>query len=81
MIFISLIVVGYTSIVVKDQQQVIDNDLSASAIAAAQAGVEDGKRFILYCDNNPSAAGCDTVLNGSDCNTFNNANAKSCYNS
>lgn len=72
MIFISLIAVAFTSIVVADQRQTLDNDLSASALAAARSGVEDGKRLILYCTTiNPGASGCAEALNSQDnCNAF-----------
>lgn len=79
MIFISLIVVGYMSLVARDQRQTIDNDLSASALAAARSGVEDGKRILLYCQANPAAPGCGTnVLNSQDnCNLFRSTGAGS----
>ena len=70
MIFISLIVMGFVTIVVADQRQTTDNDLSASALAAARSGVEDGKRVLLYCQTNPSAA-CDAAINSQDnCKAF-----------
>lgn len=75
MIFISIIVVGFTTIVVADQRQTVDNDLSASALAAARSGVEDGKRILLYCLANPSAAGCATATTSHDCDTFKSPNA------
>lgn len=73
MIFISLITVGFISIVVADQRQTTDNDLSASALAAARSGIEDGKRMLLYCTTvNPGAAGCADALNSQDnCSAFN----------
>lgn len=71
MVFISLIVMGFITIVVADQRQTIDNDLSASALAAARSGIEDGKRILLYCAAHPSPD-CDAALNSQDnCNTFN----------
>lgn len=76
MIFISLIVVGFTTMVVADQRQTIDNDLSASALAAARSGIEDGKRILLYCQQNPSATGCTEAINSQDnCDAFNGATA------
>lgn len=49
MIFVSIIVVGFIKIMADEQRQATDNDLSASALTAAQSGVEDAKRVILYC--------------------------------
>lgn len=81
MIFISLITVGFISIVIADQRQTIDNDLSASALAAARSGVEDGKRMLLYCTTiNPGAPGCTEALNSQDnCNAFNAASGAAAY--
>lgn len=78
MIFISLIVTGFVTLVVDDQRQTTDNDLSASALAAARGGVEEGKRVLLYCkklkQTDPlgySTSGCDAALNSQDnCDVF-----------
>lgn len=77
MVFISLIVMGFISIVVADQRQTTDNDLSASALAAARSGIEDGKRILLYCASHPGAD-CDAALSSQDnCNAFNTSPANS----
>lgn len=76
MIFISIIAVGFTTIVVADQRQAVDNDLAASALSAARNGVEDGKRILLYCNNNPSAVGCSDVLDKESCNVLGSGNGK-----
>lgn len=72
MIFISLIAVSFTTIVVQDQRQATDNDLSASALAAARGGIEDGKRILIYCKQNPTSPNCtDEVLNSqNNCDLF-----------
>lgn len=54
MVFITIITVGFLRLVVQEQQQATDNSASASALAAAKAGIEDGKRVILYYNLNPS---------------------------
>lgn len=61
-IFITVITVGFLRIIVQEQRQSIDNSLTASALAAAQAGIEDGKRAILLY-NDPSTGG-DAALMG-----------------
>ncbi len=55
-------VVGFIKIMTDEQRQTTDNDLSASALAAAQSGVEDAKRIILYCTENKSNP-CTNLLN------------------
>lgn len=72
MIFISLIVVGFLGLVIIDQKQTTENDLSASALAAARGGIEDGKRILLYCQANPANPNCtNSLLNSTDnCDLF-----------
>ncbi|MFZ1812429.1 MAG: hypothetical protein WAU02_02810 [Candidatus Saccharimonadales bacterium] len=72
MIFISILVVSFIKIMSNEQRQATDSDLSASALAAAQGGVEDAKRLILHClDTSPSGyAGkpaCTDMLASTDC--------------
>ncbi len=50
-IFITILSVSFIKIMADEQRQSIDNDLSASAFAAAQSGIEDAKRVIAYCAN------------------------------
>lgn len=78
MIFISILVVGFIKIMTDEQRQTTDNDLSASALAAAQGGIEDGKRILLYCLSGASAghtAACKAILESADaanpCSVFN----------
>jgi hypothetical protein len=47
MLLITVITVGFLRIMGIEQQQSLDNDLSASALRAAESGVEDGKRAVL----------------------------------
>ncbi|HEU5187668.1 MAG TPA: hypothetical protein VFT87_04135 [Candidatus Saccharimonadales bacterium] len=46
-LLVTVITVGFLRIMVLEQQQALDNDLSASARAAAESGIEDGKRALL----------------------------------
>lgn len=88
MIFISILVVGFIKIMSDEQRQSTDNDLSASAYAAALSGVEDAKRIIAHCaDKGPGGArsapqnagpACDAILSSdgaaNQCAIFKNNN-------
>jgi hypothetical protein len=67
-IFISILIVGFIKITTDEARQATDNDLSASALASAQSGVEDAKRIISYCIDPASGASghtaaCNAILN------------------
>ncbi len=47
MLLITVITISFIQITTTEQQQALDNDLSSSALASAQSGIEDGKRAIL----------------------------------
>lgn len=47
MLLITVITVGFLRIMAIEQRQSIDNDLTANALAAAESGIEDGKRALL----------------------------------
>lgn len=63
MILFSVVTVSFVQAVVSEQRQTTNNELSASALSAAEAGVEDAKRVIGYCMANPSASGCASIYN------------------
>lgn len=62
-ILMSVLTVSFMRMVTDEQTQVINDDLSKGALAAAQSGVEDAKRALLYCRSNPAAAPCATITN------------------
>lgn len=47
MLLITVITLGFLRIMGLEQRQSLDNELSASAVTAAESGIEDGKRAIL----------------------------------
>lgn len=75
MILFSVITVSFVQGVVSEQRQTTNNELSSSALSAAESGVEDAKRIIAYCTSNPSAAGCASIYNptNTDCSSVINS--------
>ncbi|HSE29001.1 MAG TPA: hypothetical protein VLA77_00245 [Candidatus Saccharimonadales bacterium] len=47
MLLVTVITVSFLRIMITEQRQSVDNDLSANARAAAESGIEDGKRALL----------------------------------
>lgn len=72
MLLITVITIGFIQITSTEQQQALNNDLSSSALASAQSGIEDGKRAILKYMSLPTGAAKTTyynqmTTNSSDC--------------
>jgi Tfp pilus assembly protein PilX len=85
MLLITIITVGFLRIMAAEQRQALDNDLTASAEAAAQSGIEDAKRAILKYNALPSSdplkAQLLTALTSPDCNAlFTNASVRTALN-
>lgn len=73
MLLVSVITIGFLRIMTVEQRQATDNDLTASALAAAESGVEDAKRVILKYNSLPEGAqksDLASVMNSSDCKSF-----------
>lgn len=75
MLLITVITLGFLQITTTEQLQATNNDLSASALASAQSGIEDGKRAILKYLSLPSGATKTTyytqmTTNSSNCTSI-----------
>lgn len=68
-IFMTIITVSFLSVMTHDQRQATTSNLTQNAYDSAMAGVEDAKRAIARCQNQPSASGCEKINSG-DCTTL-----------
>jgi len=69
-LLMSILTIGFLRIMSDEQDQVVDNDLSKSALASAQSGVEDAKRALVYCRSLPAGVtktACNQALQNQDC--------------
>lgn len=75
-LFLAVIAVSFVAMITSERQRALQNELSELALAAAESGIEDGKRIIVYCMNNQDAdtqAICAGVENQNDCDSLINA--------
>ncbi len=85
MLLITIITVGFLRIMAAEQRQSLDNDLTASAEAAARSGVEDAKRAILKYNalptSDPLKAQLQAALTSSNCDAlFTNSSVRAALN-
>ncbi len=73
MLIISTVVLGFTSVILREQREASNNDLSVSAYDSALAGVEDAKRAIIRYNKGCGPAG---TASASTCNTWRQALTK-----
>ncbi|PLS80863.1 hypothetical protein CYG49_03810 [Candidatus Saccharibacteria bacterium] len=68
---ITVITLGFLRVMLDERRQSTDNDLSTSALNAAEAGVEDGKRLLMHCVDIARSGGtdadCTTALTTTTC--------------
>lgn len=67
---LTTVAVGFAKLMVTEQYQAMQDDLSKSAYNSAQAGVEDAKKAIMYCAG-VNTAECWNALYKQDCPGFN----------
>lgn len=75
-LLITVITVGFVSIVLNEQQQSLNNDLRASALNAAESGIEDAKRAILYYNSLPAGSNKNALystLTSNQCDALTNS--------
>lgn len=70
MMLFTVIAVGFTFVMISASRQAVNDSLQSSAKAAAESGVEDAKRLIVYCYNHRNNDG--TYTNPQDANLCKN---------
>ncbi len=83
MILFAVIILGFMRVVVSEQRQTLNNELSSRATSSAEAGIEDAKRILEYCKTRLSSTECAPVFSrgGTDsCSTILNSTLMSAIN-
>jgi Tfp pilus assembly protein PilX len=57
----SVLVISFSRIMVTASRQAVNDELAASAKAAAESGIEDAKRILSYCAADMSTPGCEVL--------------------
>lgn len=72
-LLLTILTVGFIKIMVEDQSQASNNDLSQSAYDASLAGVEDAKRAIRMCYRDADPGACSALNSPGDCSVISKA--------
>ncbi|MEO5499383.1 MAG: hypothetical protein ABIR46_02705 [Candidatus Saccharimonadales bacterium] len=67
----SVVAVGFTRIMLDEQGQTLEDDLSKSAYNSAIVGIEDAKRAMVYCNSVDTTQACRDDLYNQTCPGFN----------
>lgn len=76
-LLLSIITVSFIAMMAREQQRSTDNELSQSAYDSALAGVEDGKRVMAACRDNPSGGTACSAIEHRQCTTIIDAGIQS----
>ncbi|MCL2174095.1 hypothetical protein FWH58_02235 [Candidatus Saccharibacteria bacterium] len=72
----SVVVISFSRIVVTASRQAVNDELAASAKAAAESGIEDAKRILSYCTaGNPACDMLNKPIEQSTCTTISGTSA------
>lgn len=72
-LLLTVLTVSFIRIMIDEQGQATNNDLSQSAYDASLAGVEDAKRVINSCKSGGDVAACNAIETAENCQVINKA--------
>lgn len=67
-ILFSVIVLSFVSVMTKELQRSSDNELAQSAYDSARSGIEDAKRVLVRCLQEPASSAC-AAIDARECDT------------